>query len=613
MAYGKKKGIGNTVFDWHGGSQWWGGTKPKNEPRQELIWSSGNSGYGDGSNQSRGSGAKTAMVSLSLQTPEGDYVCRTGKVYNDKLSTIQDLDTSIIKLSTFDKDKGSLTVQNARAIVIKNLSNITAEIFITVHDWKNDGTTTTDVYNPLDVGGGGATPFRTMTMLLQGGEFLYLPNNRIISYSQNAQATFESGTNSAAGRVAKEPKDINSGNEYVLIHNFDGSTYFSGTDVQIAEDVAISELDINVQDGDWFKANDLIMVGSEVMRVQSVATNTLTVQRGLLGSAEVAHSDDDDIAFFFGNEHLPFDNGKCMTDQTGKFKQSGAFFGYGRTADKKIDGIVAGSVAIGPFYSEGGYLDWGLQNIKASDRTGLVASTTYTFHIVVDEFNAGGFDSVSSETAIAFTTDASDTTFAGSSNAVIPKIQARFDALFYDASSGLFNKKVTISLRNGDIRVQSLSNHSETIVGIGNVSGTSPFGVGRFPALASSVPSLQGSEHGGGTTDTIVYGVASSKPQETIDDPVTGKTIQNLNAFLLDDGNGNLLHNGTVAGSISYITGHCGFTHLPNAEFKIYANTLSAHSGGEKYLAQSFNTIQDLRARSVNTKADSKVELLLLG
>ena len=65
-------------------------------------------------------------------------------------------------------------------------------------------------------------------------------------------------------------------------------------------------------------------------------------------------------------------------------------------------------------------------------------------------------------------------------------------------------------MHNGDIRVTSLSNHSETIVGIGNVSGTTPFGVGRFPALSSSVPVLQGSEHGSGTTDTIVYGPAST-------------------------------------------------------------------------------------------------------
>jgi hypothetical protein len=569
---------------------------------------------------------KVANVELELKTPDGDYLCTSDRVYTERSTIIQDLDTSIIKISTFDKDLGALTIQNAKAIVIKNLSDICAEIFITVHDFKNDGGgggTNTDVANSLDVGGGGSTPFRTMTMLLPANDFIYLPNNRIISYSQNTQATFESGGNSAVGRLSAEPKDLNSGQEYIEVKAF-SSTYFGGANILINDGshIAISDTEMPVDDGDWFKAGDLLHIeNGEIVEVESVSTNTLTVKRGMLGSNQAQIDDDHKISFFFGNKHLAFDNGKCMTDQNGKFAQCGAFFGYGRTADKVIDGIVAGSVAIGPFYTEGGFLDFGLQNIKASDETGLTASTTYTFHIVVDEFNNGGFDSVSSETAIAFTTDASDTTFAGSANAVLPKIQARFDALFYDSSSGLHNKQVRIALNNGDIRVTSLSNHSETIVGIGNVSGTTPFGVGRFPALgngsnggASGVPVLQGSEHGGGTTDTIVYGPASTKAQETIEDPVSGKVVKNTAAFLLDDGNGNLLHNGGVVGSISYVTGHCEFTcPFVNAEFKVMANTLSAHAGGAKYLASSFNTIQDLRARSVNARKDSKIELILLG
>ena len=567
---------------------------------------------------------KSANVELSVTTPEGDYMCQSGKVYNDKVSIITALDDSdgFITLSEFSKTLGATTVHTAKAIVIKNISNVAQEIAITVNDWRNDGgadgvsDTTTDVANSVDVspeGGGGATVYRTWSMILAGGDYIYLPTSKILGYSPYTGGTAESAGNSVAGTIAIEPKDINSGNEYVDMHLFAGLTYNSGADIQVTEDVAIGELDINVDDGNWFEVGDLIMINSEVMEVESISTNTLTVKRGLLGSVDAAHSDDDDLRMFFGNEHLAFDNGKCQTDQNGKFSQRGAFFGYGRSADKVASGIVAGSVAIGPFYTQGGFLDWGLQNIKASDKTGLAASTAYTFHIVVDEFNVGGIDSVSSETAIAFTTDASDTTFAGSSNAVIPKIQSRFDALFYDASSGLFNKKVRISLHNGDIRVQSLSNHSETRVGIANVSGTTPFDVGRFPALSSSVPDLLGSIHGGGTTDTICYGPASTMPPETIEDPVTGKTIQNLNAFIIDDGNGNLLHNGSVVGSISYVKGHTRFTHLPSAEFKIYAKSLSAHSGGSSLLLNSYNSIVNIKGRSLNAKADSKVELLLLG
>ena len=581
-------------------------------------------------NRNQTSLAKQANVELEVKSDDGDYLCSSLKNYTEKASIVQELSTAdgFITLSKFAKNPAQLTVNDAKVIVIKNVSNITAEISIALYDWRNDGgadaasDTTTDVHNSIDMnaenGGSEATAVRMITALLPAGEFMYLPNSRFLSYSpytlSDEDTTMESAANSPAGAVAIEPKSINSGNEYVDIHAFSGTTYFSGADIQIAEDVAIGETEITVDEGRWFKVGDLIMINSEVMQVEGISGADLTVKRGLLGSTEAAHSDDDDLRFFFGNENLAFDNGKCQTDQNGFFSQKGGFFGYGRTADQKIDGVVAGSVAIGEFYINGGYLDWGLQNIKASDNTGLAVSTTYTFHIVVDEYNVGGIDSVSTETAIAFTTDASDVTFNGSGNAVLPKIQARFDALFYDSSSGLFNKKVRIALSNGDIRITSLSNHSDTRVGIANVSGTTPFGVGRFPALSSSVPVLLGSPHGGGTTDTIVYGPASTKELAELDDSVSGKTMQNTNAYILDDGNGNLMHNGMIVGSIDYAKGHCEFTApYPNAEFKVYAETLSAHAGGVKHLNSAFNSIAAIKGRSVNAVKDSKVEVLLLG
>ncbi len=582
--------------------------------------------YGGASRGSRiGRGGNSANISLSVNTSDGDYLCKSNKVYTEKSSIIQDLNNAdgFITISEFSKNLGALTVQNAKVIVLKNVSNVCQEIMITMYDWRNDSSATTmDVQNSIDLNEenstGQETPVRTISMILPAGEFIYLPNNRMLSYSALTESTLESAGKAAAGTIAIEPKDINSGNEYVDIHNFSGSTYFSGTDVQIAEDVAIGETEINTQDGDWFKAGDLIMVSNEVMRVDSVSGIALTVKRGLLGSTEVAHSDDDDIRFFFGNEHLKFNNGKCQTDANGRFSQKGAFWGYARTSqgtDNKADGLVPGSCCIGPFYTQGGYLDWGLTGISASDKTGLAASTAYAITFLIDEYNTGGIDSTTTEQIISFTTDASDTTWAGSGNAVLPKIQAALDEKFYDQTSGLKNKKVTIGLRNGDVRVTSHSNHSETRVGISvSTSGTTPFDVGRFPTrVDGDQPNLQGSSHGTGATDIIVYGPASTLAPETIVDPVTGKTIQNLNAFLLDDGNGNLMHNGATVGKISYVTGHCSFNHLPNAEFKIYAESQSAHSGGSKYVSGGFNTISAIDARSMNPKADSKIEMLLLG
>ncbi len=565
---------------------------------------------------------KSATINLELNA-DALYQCSSTKQYTDSFTISQELDNSdgFITLTSFSKDVSSLTVNNAKAIVIKNISNICAELAIVVIDWRNDSAsgsyTTADVTNSIDLNEenstGEETATRCWTAILPKGEFIYLPTSRIVSYAPLVAATLESAALAPIGTIAIEPKDIHSGNEFSDVRLISGTAYGTGTEVLTDEAVAIGETAIDVDDGDWFKVGDLIMIDQEVMSIESISTNTLTVKRGLLGSTDVAHTEDDELHYFFGNEYLPFDNGKCMTDQTGKFKQRGAFFGYGRTADKIASGIVPGSIAIGPFYTQGGYLDWGLQNIKASDKTGLAASTTYTFHIVVDEFNVGGIDSVSTETAIAFTTDSSDTTFAGSGNAVLPKIQARFDALFYDASSGLFNKRVRISLLNGDIRVSSGSNHSDTRVGIANVSGTTPFDVGRFPSLASGVPSLQGSEHGGGTTDTIVFGPTSSLAPETIDDRVTGKTNTNTSAFIFDDGNGNLLFNGANVGWIDYEKGHCEFRHLPNAEFKIYAESHSAHSGGASYIVNGYNTIQAIKGRSMNPKENTKLQVILLG
>ena len=575
----------------------------------------------------RNGGGKGASVALTVNTTEGSYECFTPKVYTDKSSVVQDIDDNdgFITLSSFSKSLGALTVHNAKVLVIKNVGLTAIELLIKHVDWRNDGgadgvsDTTTDVINSVDMNEENSTGEETLnryaSMLLPVGDFIYLPNTRLIGYQPLSDATLESAANSPAGGIAIEPKDIASGAEIIPIHNFAGTTYFSGTDVQIAEDVAIDETEINVQDGDWFESGDLIVVGTEVMEVESVSGIALTVNRGLLGSVQAVHSDDDDLNFFIGNEYLAFDNGKCQTDQNGSFKQRGAFFSFARTADKKIKGVVPGSVAILRGYTEGGYLDWGLQNIKASDETGLAASTAYAITFVIDEYNAGGIDSTTTEQIVSFTTDASDTTFASSGNAVIPKIQAQLDAYFYDASSGLKNKKVSIALRNGDIRVQSHSNHSETRVGIAvSTSGTTPFDVGRFPSrVDGDQPNLLGSSHGTGATDIIVYGPASRLPQETINDPVTGKEIQNTNAFLIDDGNGNLTHNGQVVGWIDYAKGHCEFSDLPNAEFKIYAESLSAHSGGITYLADAYNSIQSIGARSTNSKQDGKVELILLG
>ena len=560
-----------------------------------------------------------ANLTISADT---DYDCSYSDTYTEIFVNDFEVTNSdaFIQLASGTRTKGLGKIASAKALIVKNTGNICAEIIITAMDWKNSSSV--DVSNAVDVGGGGSTYLRSYSMLLPAERFVFLPNSRMLSYSSGddggTDLIYESAANAPVGAVSIEPKDINSGNEYKQVKVISGTTYGGGAGVLVndADGMTAVETTLVVDDGDWFNAGDLLFMGnSEIIEVISVSTHTLTIKRGLLGTDAAAIADDATVSYFFGNEYLPYNTGKCQTDANGRFKQRGAFFGYARTADAKVDGLVAGSVSIGPFYTEGGYLDFGLSGLTANAKTGLAASTTYTFHIVVDEFSANGFDGVSTETAIAFTTDSSDTTWAGSSNAVLPKIQAVFDEQFYTTSSGLKGKKVTIGLVNGDVRITSHSNHSDTIVGIGNVSGTTPFAVGAFPPLASSVPDVLGQEVGGGTTDDIVYGPASSLAPEEIEDRATGNSTINKKAFILDDGNGNLLYMDRKVGWIDYEKGHCEWfvPSLPNAEFKIDAESHSAHSGGTKYIANGYNTIQEIKARSVNNKDNAKIQIISLG
>ena len=583
-----------------------------------MAYGNNRSRNGNGNGNNRG-GLSNVSVNLSIEG-ESSVDCASTKNYSDSFVTNQEVSSNsgnFISLVKASKDPAESSVHNAKVVLVKNISNITAELLFKVQAWKNSSSV--DAVNGDDLGLAAASSrnFRYWSTILPAGEFLYLPNSRYVAYENNTAGTVESAAYAPVGAIAIEPKDIHSGNEFSDVREIDSATYGTGTEELTNEAVAIGETAIDVDDASWFKAGDLIMIDDEVMEVLSISTNTLTVKRGLLGSIDVAHTEDDELHYFFGNEYLPFNVGKCMSDKDGKFKQRGAFFGYARTTDHIADGLVAGSVAINIGYTEGGYLDWGLQGIKGNDRTGLAASTAYAITFVIDEYNVGGIDSTSTEQIVTFTTDSSDTTFAGSSNAVLPKIQDAIDAFYYDTSSGLKNKRVTIGLHNGDVRVTSHSNHSETRVGIAvSTSGTTPFDVGRFPArVDGDQPKLLGSSHGTGATDIIVYGPISSLAPETIDDPVTSKEITNTSAFIFDDGNGNLVYMGSQVGTIDYEKGHCEWQipSLPEAEFKIYGQSHSAHSGGYSYVVNGYNSIQEISGRSVNAKEKSKLQVVIYG
>ena len=286
------------------------------------------------------------------------------------------------------------------------------------------------------------------------------------------------------------------------------------------------------------------------------------------------HHDFDDTSYNGGG------NGSatvCKTNLSGKFHAKN-FFGYGRTADTVCDGVLG--VAL-KFYNQG-YQEFGLAGVTASQKTGLAASTTYTFSLKI---SGGSADDV------AFTTDSSDLTFGN----IIPKIQSAINAKFTEGTN-LKNKKATIGIVNGDIRITDSSRLSTgAILMAAPSSGTTPFAVGIIPAVG-----------------VLEAPVAAKLPDDVVYNPLTYSQSKNTGAFMTDNGKGGLFGAGG-SGSINYETGEIQFTGYPNAEFVVSANTKAAHAGGVEDSATTINGIVTLEARSCNQKADTDVRVISLG
>ncbi len=82
-----------------------------------------------------------------------------------------------------------------------------------------------------------------------------------------------------------------------------GGTNNSAFQTTIAEDLDASETGVDVATGQGsnFANNDIVLVGSELMTVSSVATDTLTVARGANGTSPATHSNGANIFLTLGN------------------------------------------------------------------------------------------------------------------------------------------------------------------------------------------------------------------------------------------------------------------------------------------------------------------------
>ena len=496
------------------------------------------------------------------------------KNYNNVFENSQEVDNTdgFINVLTVSTTKGANTVSNVKALCVHNEGTVGAELQFIVQDWLDNSNT--DEKNSVDLGPGSATVYRYITMLLPAGEFIYLPNGRLISYAEDA-----SGANATSvSNVAPNS------NEYTD----------STADVDTATDGAIASgtttTTLYLEDGHskFFKRGDLIRLEDEICEVTAVGTgadlanSTLTIIRGTHGSSAATHADDVAVRFPFFNAYNNYNkHSVTQTNKDGKFKAMN-FFGYGRTGDAIADGLVPGSVCF-KFYNSG-YQELGLSGITANTNTGLAASTAYQFTIAVDGGSAYDLD---------LTTDSSNTNFGGK-NGVLSKIQDVFDTQFYTTSSNLFGKRVTVGIVNGDVRFTSGSHLSTSAIALGDSSGgdTDIWGVGRIPAVGS-----------------VQTAVAAELPDDTLFDRVTYEERPNIGSIMYDDGNGNLVGAGT--GTINYETGSIDFVGPVNSEFVVSATYLSAHSGGTNVsTTNGYNHITSVGARSTNSKLNAKVKVI---
>ena len=350
----------------------------------------------------------------------------------------------------------------------------------------------------------------------------------------------------------------------------------SGTTINDAG-VEAADTSITVDDGDFFRVNDLIQFGInvttatkiEICRVTAISTHVLTLERALYGTtandkdaqtnATSGVVDDAKIYFPFfntyGNKYNRYT--VVQTDAGGRYHAMN-LFGAGRAATNLM-GITAGSFSA-KFYNAGyqNLTDDG--DITSSTHSGLTA-ITYYLSVAID----GG-----TTDKITFTVG-SNTKFGGSEG-IISKLQASIDALYYDPAKNGYEKKAIVSIVDGNLRITSGQRLSTSAISVttntdgtnetdelfdGQTDGTGD--LGRFKAV-------------------IPTAVAAKLPDDVNYDKVTYDTSPNKGVFLYDDGYGNLA--GIGKGSLNYETGEITMKGCPaNAEFVYSCLHTSAFSG----------------------------------
>ena len=363
-------------------------------------------------------------------------------------------------------------------------------------------------------------------------------------------------------------------------------------------------------DSKYIRVGDLIRIENEIMEVlgtyeddptnSSLVVGDIRCKRGVYGSTNASHTDDPDIYFPYFNTHHEFDKftsalapgataGYCQTDNSGRYASKN-FFGLGRNSGDAPMGIQPGSVCL-RFYSQGTH-GLGTQGLVSSTNSGLAVSTEYKFNIAIN----GG----TARANLAFTTDSANVNWGGT-NGVISKIQAALDAEYYDAGSNLFETQVVVGLVGGDLVFRSVNNLSTSAVLLAAPgSGTTPFGVGRLPAIGSVQTAITAKLPEG--ADLVTY------------DPITYRVRKNSANIAYDRGDGTITGVGGITGNINYETGEWNIIGAPpnaNFEYSVIHNTPFSGKRDSQESARA-NSLVAIHANVMNAKMDGilKVDLI---
>ena len=504
---------------------------------------------------------------------------RAGMQSDQSINIKQRVGSSDITLFTADEDKGGSVLPSAKSLQFMNEGNSVLAVQVKLVLWE--AATTEDTTHD----------YGYLQFLVRQGETINFPMSRVIASTVDGLLT---GTEDDLANTAPDSN----------MYRESGITLGANL-----EDNA-TQITTSANGTNAFSVGDLVQVGIdtntvtriEILKVTGISSTTvMTVDRALYGTSAADKDNQTDGtsgAVSGAKIYLPFFNTyhdhdaltTARTDNDGKFAATN-FFGYGRGTDIPTSGIVPGSVAIKCYNP--GYQELGLSGITPGTNSGLTAGETYYFFCNVDGGGAGD--------EVSFTVDANNTNFGGR-NGVLSKIQDFFNQKYYTAGATLFEKKVTVGIVNGDIRFTSGSYLSSSSIALTAGTGGAGATVRWFGHATTPTGRIPG-------IDNIPSAVAASLPDDTVTDPATGNTISNSNAFMYDDGYGNLVGNGS--GTINYDTGAIDFTSKPNAEFVVSAIHSGALAGN--VTETSSNTIMEIKARSLNTKVEGKINVVIGG